>query len=86
MLAIPAVCFQNGAHRGPNPASLFDDQLWANRQKLIKGFLELNAWTAASWSPSYNSATGACINSSLDVTDVNQAQKGLENTLSPLIQ
>lgn len=29
---------------------------------------------------------GACMNSSLDVTDVNQAQKGLENTLSPLIQ
>lgn len=66
----------------------FDDQLWANRQELIKVFPELNAWTAASWSPGYNSASamGACMNSFLDVTDVNQAQKGLENTLSPLIQ
>lgn len=66
--------------------ALFDDQLWANRQELMKGFSELNVWTAASWSPGYSSAAGACINTSLDVTDVSQAQKGLENSLSSLIR
>lgn len=59
--------------------ALFDDQLWSNREELTKGFSELNAWTAASWSTGYNSASEAYINSSLDV---DQAKK----SLSPLIQ